>query len=132
MRKTIDGIDQMDELFKPGARVAPGLMDQLHLTLAGMRRMRATGVCLDPIDPNKVEVGERLMILHILYERHYPYPKAYGFVAGEFEVVAVGMRYVTLWPTDAKSLTRIVDREKGFRPVALKVDSKAYNTFVIR
>lgn len=132
MRKTIDGIDSTEELFKPGARVAPELIDQLHLTLAHMKRMRATGVYLDPIDPNKVERGERLMILHVLYERHYPYPKAYGYVAGEFEVVAVGTRYVTLWPTDAKSLTGVVDREKGFRPGMLKVDSKAYNTFVIR
>jgi hypothetical protein len=132
MRKTNEWINLTDELFKPGARVAPELIDQVHLTLDRMRRMRATGMCLNPIDPNKVERGERLMILHVLYERHYPYPKAYGFVAGEFEVVAVGMRYVTLWPTDAKSLTGIVDREKGFRPGMLKVDSKAYNTFVIR
>ena len=132
MRKTNDWINLTDELFKPGARVAPELIDQVHLTLDGMMRKRATGVCLNPIDPNKVERGERLMILHILYERHYPYPKAYGFVAGEFEVVAVGMRYVTLWPTDSKSLTGVVDREKGFRPGMLKVDSKAYNAFVIR
>ena len=132
MRKTIDGIDSTDELFKPGARVAPELIDHVHLTLDRMRRMRATGVYLNPIDPNKVERGERIMILHILYERHYPYPKAYGFVAGEFEIVAVGTRYVTLWPTDSKMLTGIVDREKGFRPGMLKVDSKAYNTFVIR
>ena len=132
MRKTIDGIDSTDELFKPGARVAPELIDHVHLTLDRMRRMRATGVYLNPIDPNKVERGERIMILHILYERHYPYPKAYGFVVGEYEIVAVGMRYVTLWPTDAKSLTGVVDREKGFRPGMLKVDSKAYNTFVIR
>ena len=132
MRKTIDGIDSTEELFKPGAKVTPELLGQLNLTLAGMKRMRATGMCLNPIDPNKVERGERLMILHILYERHYPYPKAYGYVAGEYEVVAVGMRYVTLWPTDANSLTGVVDREKGFRPRMLKVDSKAYNTFVIR
>lgn len=132
MRKAIDGINFTEELFKPGAKVTPGLLGQLNLTLAGMMRMRAIGAYLDPIDPNKVECGERHMILHILYERHYPYPKAYGFVAGEFEIVAVGMRYVTLWPTDAKSLTEIVDRGKDFRPGMLKVDSKAYNTFVIR
>ena len=132
MRKAIDGINFTEELFKPGAKVTPELLGHLNLTLARMMRMRAIGACLDPIDPNKVERGERLMILHILYQRHYPYPKAYGFVAGEFEAVAVGMRYVTLWPTDAKSLTVIVDREKGFRPGMLKVDSKAYNTFVIR
>lgn len=132
MRKTNEWFNLTDELFKPGARVAPELIDKVHLTLDGMMRMRAPGVCLYPIDPNKVERGERLMILHILYERHYPYPKAYGFVAGEYEVMAVGMRYVTLWPTDSKSLTVIVDREKGFRPGMLKVDSKAYNTFVIR
>lgn len=131
MRKTNDWINLTEGLFKPGTRVAPELIDQVHLTLARMARMRA-GVCLNPIDPNKVERGERLMILHILYERHYPYPKAYGFVAGEFEIVAVGTRYVTLWPTDAKSLTGLVDREKGFRPGMLKVDSNAYNTFVIR
>lgn len=132
VRKTIDGIDSTEELFKPGAKVTPELLGQLNLTLVGMRRMRATGVYLYPIDPDAVECGARLMILHVLYERHYPYPKAYGFVAGEFEVVAVGMRYVTLWPTDAKSLTGVVDRQKGFRPGMLKVDSKAYNTFVIR
>lgn len=132
MRKTNDWINLTDELFKPGARVAPELIDQVHLTLDRMRLMRATGMCLYPIDPNKVNRGEQIMILHILYERHYPYPKAYGFVAGEFEVVAVGMRYVTLWPTDAKSLTGVVDREKDFRPGMLKIDSKAYNTFVIR
>lgn len=132
MRKTIDGINQVDELFKPGARVAPALMDQLHITLGGMKRPRATGVYLDPIDPKKVECGERHMILHILYEKHYPYPKAYGYVAGEYEIVSVGMRYVTLWPIDANSLTGVVDREKGFRPGMLKVDSRAYNTFVIR
>lgn len=125
-----DGIE--DALFKPGARVAPELIDQVHLTLAGMKRARATGVYLDPIDPNKVERGERLMILHVLYEKHYPYPKVYGYVAGEFEIVAMGTRYVTMWPTDAKSLTGVVDREKGFRPGMLKVDSRAYNTFVIR
>lgn len=132
MRKTIDGINSTEELFKPGAKVTPELLDSLNLTLASIRRPMETGACLCPIDPNKVECGERHMILHILYERHYPYPKAYGFVAGEFEVVAVGMRYVTLWPTEAKSLRGIVDRGKYFRPGMLKVDSNAYNTFVIR
>ena len=132
MRKAIDGINFTEELFKPGAKLTPELLDSLNLTLAGMRRPRATGVWLEPIDPNTVERGGRYMFLHILYERHYPYPKAYGFAVGEFEVVAVGMRYVTLWPTDSKSLRGIVDRGKDFRPGMLKVDSKAYNTFVIR